>query len=64
MGQKVYVYQDGANFYRDEEPTEGQSSLMWSAPYAVGDHDMPAAERARADFIEYAKFVLTVDVVF
>lgn len=52
----LYVMQDGREFYtyRDREcESPGQ---VWSAPFAVRDSDLPAAERARERFMAQAKF--------
>lgn len=52
------IEQDGAHFY---DADTGQ--LVWSAPFRVRDFDVPAAQRARAAFKEWAREA-GVDVSF
>jgi hypothetical protein len=52
MHMEKYI-QDGGYFYLVN--TDGEVSVPFTAPFKVLDHDMDAAKRARAWFLEYIK---------
>lgn len=48
----LLVYQDGADFYCDEDGCENDlSRKIWSAPFKVTDFDLTRAQWAREEFV-------------
>ena len=52
----MYVTQDGKDFYCHRAEDMSDSATVWSAPFAVRDFDLPAANRARERFMQQAEF--------
>jgi ribosomal protein L24E len=61
---KVYVYQDGADFYVCSDKDCQDTIRIVTAPMKVSDFDLEAATKAREWFNEYGYFKGAWEVTF